>query len=50
MMDDVLVHGSTREEHDASLRDVLNRLQTAGMTLNERKTLQFFRGFLSETC
>ena len=37
MMDDVLVHGSTREEHDACLRDVLNRLQTAGMTLNERK-------------
>ena len=34
MMDDVLVHGSTREEHDARLRDVLNRLQTAGMTLN----------------
>ena len=37
MMDDVLIHGSTREEHDARLRDVLNRLQTAGMTLNERK-------------
>ena len=37
MMDDVLVHGSTREEHDARLQDVLNRLQTAGMTLNERK-------------
>ena len=37
MMDDVLVHGSTREEHDARLRDVLNRLQTAGMTLNESK-------------
>ena len=37
MMDDVLVHGSTREEHDARLRDVLNHLQTAGMTLNERK-------------
>ena len=37
MMDDVLVHGSTREEHDARLRDVLNRLQTAGMILNESK-------------
>ena len=37
LMDDILVHGSTREEHDARLRDVLNRLQTAGMTLNESK-------------
>ena len=37
MMDDILVYGSTREEHDTRLRDVLNRLQTAGMTLNESK-------------
>ena len=34
---DVLLHGSTQEEHDARLRDVVNRLQIAGMTLNERK-------------
>ena len=33
-MDDVLVFGSTREEHDARLIDVLNRISQAGVTLN----------------
>ena len=37
MMDDILIHGKTREEHDTHLRDVLNRLQDAGMTLNKEK-------------
>ena len=37
MMDDILIHGKTREEHDVHLRDVLNRLQDAGMTLNKEK-------------
>ena len=36
-MDDVLVFGSTREEHDARLIDVLNRIAQAGVTLNRDK-------------
>ena len=36
-MDDILMHGKTREEHDTHLRDVLNRLQDAGMTLKKEK-------------
>ena len=37
MMDDILILGKTRVEHNAHLRDVLNRLQDAGMTLNKEK-------------
>lgn len=37
MMDDVLVHGKTQEEHDERLRKVLLRLQETGMTLNSEK-------------
>ena len=37
MMDDVLVHGRTAEEHDQRLDKVLQRLQEAGLTLNEQK-------------
>ena len=37
MMDDVLVHGRSREEHDERLIKVLNRLQTEGLTLNKEK-------------
>lgn len=37
MMDDVLVYGETLEEHDKHLREVLKRLQKAGMTLNNDK-------------
>lgn len=37
MMDDVLVYGETLEEHDKHLREVLTRLQKAGMTLNNDK-------------
>ena len=36
-MDDVLVHGSTRNQHDDRLRQVLERLGKAGITLNEDK-------------
>lgn len=36
-MDDVLVFGNTREEHDARLIDVLNRISQAGVTLNTDK-------------
>ena len=37
MMDDILVHGRSREEHDERLRQVLQRLSDLGMTLNLEK-------------
>ena len=37
MMDDVLIHECTPEEHDARLEKVLQRLQDAGLTLNLQK-------------
>ena len=37
MMDDVLVHGRTSEEHDERLGKVIHRLQEAGLTLNKQK-------------
>ena len=37
MMDDVLIHGTTREEHDEQLTRVLQRLEELGMTLNSEK-------------
>ena len=37
MMDDILVHGRTSEEHDERLNKVLHRLQSAGLTLNRQK-------------
>ena len=37
MMDDVLVHGRTTEEHEERLDKVLQKLQEAGLTLNEQK-------------
>ena len=39
MMDDILIHGGTQEEHDEPLRAVLERLQKAGITLNHKKCL-----------
>jgi len=36
-IDDVLVWGKTREEHDARLHAVLRKMQKAGMTLNVEK-------------
>ena len=38
-MDDVLIFGSTKEEHDARLIDVLNKISRAGATLNKDKCL-----------
>ena len=35
-MDDVLVHGRTTAEHDERVRRVLDRLKTAGLTLNNK--------------
>ena len=37
MMDDVLIHATTREEHDERLKKVLSRLDGLGMTLNSEK-------------
>ena len=37
LMDDVLVHGDTQEQHDKILLKVLKRLQEAGVTLNLEK-------------
>ena len=37
MMDDILIHGVTREEHDQRLQAVLQRLNNLGMTLNAEK-------------
>uniref|UniRef100_A0A3B3HH25 Gypsy retrotransposon integrase-like protein 1 n=1 Tax=Oryzias latipes TaxID=8090 RepID=A0A3B3HH25_ORYLA len=35
-MDDVLIWGTTQEEHDERLRRALSRLQEAGVTLNDK--------------
>jgi len=37
LMDDVLVHGKSQEEHDRRLMVVLQKLQDAGLTLNQKK-------------
>ena len=37
LIDDVLVHGTTQEEHDCRLKRVLRRLQQVGLTLNADK-------------
>ena len=36
-MDDILVHGSDQYQHDERLREVLRKLQIAGVTLNDSK-------------
>lgn len=38
-MDDILIFGSTREEHNRRLRAVLEVLQASGMTLNKEKSV-----------
>ena len=37
LMDDILVYGKNQEEHDERLLKVLQRLETAGLTLNREK-------------
>ena len=37
MMDDMLIHGTTQQEHDQRLLAVLQRLEKAGVTLNREK-------------
>ena len=36
-VDDILVMGDSFEEHDDTLKSVLNRIEQAGMTLNKKK-------------
>ena len=52
-MDDVLVHAPTQNLHDARLRAVLQRLQDAGLTLNNKcefsKTKMSFLGHIIST-
>ena len=38
-MDDVLIFGKTKEEHDIRLTKALNRIHSAGVTLNREKCL-----------
>ena len=35
-IDDILISGRSQEEHDKSLEEVLQRLETAGVTLNDK--------------
>ena len=37
IMDDILIFGTTRQEHNSQLQAVLKRLSSAGITLNSRK-------------
>ena len=37
LMDDILVYGSSKEEHNERLEAVLKRIQSAGITLNKAK-------------
>ncbi|CAB0016247.1 unnamed protein product [Nesidiocoris tenuis] len=37
-LDDILIWGNSKEEHDQCLREVLEKLQAAGVTLNKKKT------------
>ena len=39
LIDDVLVHGVTQEEHDENLLAVLYRIKQAGLTLNKEKCI-----------
>jgi len=39
LIDDVLIFGSSKEEHDARLSAVLQRIEKAGATLNKEKCL-----------
>lgn len=52
-MDDILVTGATLSEHDRRLEEVLSRLKTAGVTLNEKcefakTSVKFLGHILSE--
>ena len=54
-MDDVLIFGSTQAEHDINLLAALERIQSAGATLNPQKcefsktTVKFLGHLLDDT-
>ena len=37
LIDDILVYGSSKQEHNERLEAVLKRIQSAGITLNQDK-------------
>ena len=41
LMDDILIHGRTQEEHDVRLHQTLKKIQAAGLTLNKDKLCIF---------
>ena len=43
LMDDILVHGATQQEHDSRLKAVLQRIQASAMTLNRDKCVFSFK-------
>ena len=49
-MDDVFIHGTTMEEHDQRVEEVMERIKRSGMTLNNKcefsKTSIKFLGFI----
>ena len=49
-MDDVLIHGTTREEHDQRVDEMMEKIQRSGMTLNNKcefsMTSTKFLGFI----
>ena len=55
LIDDVLVFGATKEEHDARLTQVLTRLRKSGLTLNQlkcvfgKKAICFFGQLVDES-
>ena len=41
LIDDVLVHSTTQEEHDKNLLAVLSHIQDAGLTLTKKDKCEF---------
>ena len=37
LIDDVIIHGKTKEEHDLNLRKLMETARTAGLTSNSNK-------------
>ena len=52
LIDDVIIHGKTKEEHNLNLRKLMETARTAGLTLNRNKCainqeqVRFFRELL----
>ena len=37
LIDDVIIHGKTKEQHDLNLRKLMETTQTVGLTFNNNK-------------